>query len=101
MRHIDRDELDSGLLKTEQEVRVAAQPVELGDNQLRVEDAAGVERLRQRRTVVGALAALDLDELFDQLPPAAVEPRLDRRALGFEAKTALALPLGRNTQPRS
>ena len=50
--------------------------------------------LRQRRTVVGALAALDLDELFDQLPPAAVEPRLDRRALRLEAKAALALPLG-------
>ena len=52
---------------------------------LGVEGAAGVEGQGQRRTVVGALAALDLDELFDQLPTAAVEPAFDSGALRLEA----------------
>ena len=33
-----------------------------------------------------ALAALDLDDLLDQLPVAAVQPSLDRGALRFKAK---------------
>ena len=81
MRHVDRDELDPGLLQSEQEMRIAAQPVELGNNQFCVVDAAGVERARESRTVVVTLAALDLDVLLDQGPVAAVEPDGNRLAL--------------------
>ena len=73
LRHVGGDELDAGLLQAEQEVRVAGEPVELGDDQRRAVDLAGVERLVQRRPVVVVLAALDLDVLLDQLPVAAVE----------------------------
>ena len=85
MRHVDRNELDAGLLEAKQKVGVAAQPIEATNDGRGVEDAAGVEGQGQRRTVVGALAALDLDELFDQLPTAAVEPAFDSGALRLEA----------------
>ena len=48
----------------------------------------------QRRAIVVVLAALDLDELRDQLPAAAVEEGVDGSALRFQAKPAGALPLG-------
>jgi hypothetical protein len=94
VRHVDRDELDTRLLESEKEVCVAAQPIEFGDDELRVVGAAGFERFVESRPIIGAFAALDLDILFDKLPPAAVQPCLDRRALGFHAKAAFALALG-------
>ena len=48
--------------------------------------AAGLERSGKAGPIAMALAALDLDDLVDELPVAAVQPGLDRGALGFEAK---------------
>ena len=94
MWHVDRNELHASLLQAQQEVRIAAQSVELGDHELRVVGATGFERFVESRPIIGAFAALHLDMLFDKLPPAPVQPCLDRRALGFQAKAAFALALG-------
>ena len=78
-----------GIAQAQQEHRIAAEAIEAADDQLGAVAAAGVERLRELRAVAVALAALDLDELGDQLPAAAVEPGLDRRALRLEAEARL------------
>ena len=44
MRHVDRHELDAGLLEAKQEMRVAGEPIEATYDELGVEGAAGVER---------------------------------------------------------
>jgi hypothetical protein len=77
VRHVDCDELDARLLKSKKEVRVAAQPVELGDDELCVVGAAGVDGFVESRPIIGAFAAFDLDMLFDKLPSAAVQPCFD------------------------
>ena len=94
MRHVDRNELHASLLQAQQEVRVAAQPIELGDNELRVVGAAGVERFVERRPIIGALAALDFDVLFDKLSTGRRSARLRPSALRLQAEAALALALG-------
>ena len=100
LRHVGGDELDAGLLQAEQEMRVAGEAVELGDDQRRAVDLAGVERALQRRAIVIVLAALDLDVLLDQLPVAAVEEGLDRGALRLQPEAALALALGADAADR-
>src|SRR5262245_16308958 len=77
---------------------VTGKTVDLGDDESGAVDLAGRERLLQRRPIVVVLAALDLDMLLDQLPTAAVEERLDRMALGFEAEAACARTLGADAQ---
>ena len=51
------------------------------------------------RTVV-ALTALDLHELGDQLPPAAVEEIIDSLALCLKAKAGATLPIRRDAEVR-
>jgi hypothetical protein len=51
--------------------------------------------LRQDGAIV-VFAALDLDELFDQLPVAAIEKALDSSALRFQAKATSALATSGN-----
>ena len=80
------------------EGQIARQPVELGNHQLRLLPAAGFQRLRQLRPIA-VLAALDLGELRDQLG-IAVDEVEHRRPLRLEAKTAAALPIGRNAVVR-
>ena len=98
MRHVDRNELHASFLQAEQEVRIAAQSVELGDDELGVEGAACVERFGQRWAVIVTLAALDLDVLLAQRPVASVQPGFDGGALRFETEAALALTLGRDAK---
>ena len=73
-------------------------PVELGDHQLRAIGAAGLKGTGKLGAVVIALATLDLDMLSDQLPAAAVEKGLDRRALRFQPEAGFALALGADAQ---
>jgi hypothetical protein len=47
--HVHGHELDAGLLQAEQEVRVAAEAIELRNDQLGVEGTAGFDGLGERR----------------------------------------------------
>src|SRR5947207_2470370 len=95
VRIVDRDELDARVHQRRNEREIARQAIQLGDNQLGLVLAAGGERSGELRPI-GALAALDLDELLHKLPGAAVEVARDGFALRVEPKTGLALPVGRN-----
>ena len=44
-RQVGRHEVNPGLLQPEQEVRIAAEPVELGDDELRATETTGQEHL--------------------------------------------------------
>src|SRR3984885_1828232 len=50
--HISGDERDSSLLQAEQEMRVAAQAVELGNQKCRASEASMLERLSQLGPIV-------------------------------------------------
>jgi hypothetical protein len=89
--HVDRDELHLGLLQTEQEIGVARQPVELGDDQRGPVQLASLEGFGQRWTVLVVLAALNLDVLLDQLPTATVEIGSDRGTLRLKAEAGMTL----------
>jgi len=65
VRHIDRDELDAGLLQAQQEVRITGQPIELGDDQRGPVGLAGLEGFGQRSAIAIVLAALNLDMFLD------------------------------------
>jgi diguanylate cyclase (GGDEF)-like protein len=91
LRHVGGDEADTGLLQPEQEVGVAGEPIELGDNQRGAVHSAETESLGELRAVVVTLPALDLLDLGDELPVAAVEIVLDGLALCLDAETAAAL----------
>jgi hypothetical protein len=80
IRHVGRDEVDTSLIEAEQEVRIARQPVELGDDQPATVQPAGRQRRFRLRPIV-LLAALDLDKLLDQLPPPGVQVVLNRLPL--------------------
>ena len=54
---------------------------------------AGLNGTRQFRTV-RLLAALDFDELADQLPGSTVQVACDRLLLSLKAEAAAALPVG-------
>ena len=69
---------------------VAAEPVEFGDDELRAPETTRLEGLGQRRAV-GVLAALNLCELGDKAPVAAVQEVLNRLALSLQAETGAAL----------
>jgi hypothetical protein len=83
------DEINPGLLKAEQEMRVAAEPINLRNDQLGTIQAARFKRLRQHWAVI-VLAALDFDELLDQLPSDAVEVTIYSRPLRFQATVGMA-----------
>ena len=83
VRHVGGDEVDTRLLQAEQEMRVARQAIELGDNKPRPVQAAHRESFRQCWPI-GALAALDLGELADDLPVAAIEILRNRSLLRFQ-----------------
>ena len=94
----DGNELDAGLLQAEQEVRFAAEPIELRDHQRCAVDLAGFQSFVKRRPVVVVFSALDFDQLLDQLPIAAVQKVGDRLPLRFQSESALALALGRDAE---
>ena len=50
-RHISGYKVNGGLLQPQQEVSVAAEPVEFGDDELCTAETAGLECLGQRRAV--------------------------------------------------
>ena len=50
---------------------------------------------------IGASAALDLHELLDELPLAAVQVVLDDNSLGLEPQSRLSLPIRRDAQIRN
>ena len=84
VRVVNSHELDAGVRQRGNEGQVAAQPVELGDDELGLVLLAGRERLLQFRPVI-ALAALDLGEVVDKRPPATIEIILNSLALRVEA----------------
>jgi len=83
VRHIGRDEVHAGLLQPEQEVRVAGQSIQLGDNELGAEHPAGLDGLGQHWPV-GVFAALDLDKFLHQRPVAAIQVISNRAALRLD-----------------
>jgi hypothetical protein len=76
--------------------RQIVQPIQLGDDQLGLVLATGIERPRQFGPI-RLLAAFDLDELGHDFPCPAVEKIPDGLLLGFQAKPALALACGADT----
>ena len=93
MRHVGGDELDAGLLEAEQEVRVARQAVELGDQQHGAAEAALGHSERELRAVA-APAALHLLEGGGDGAARSGGVAGDGRALGVEAEAGAALPVG-------
>ena len=63
-------------MQAEQEMSVARQAVDLGDDERSVAQSAKSHSLRQLGAVI-VLAALDFDELLKDRPAAAVEKILD------------------------
>jgi hypothetical protein len=83
----------AGLLQAEQEMRVAGQSVQLCDDEPCAASPARREGFRELWTIA-IRAALDLGELRDDLPFAAVKLVMNRLALRLEAEARCAL-LGR------
>jgi hypothetical protein len=69
-RHIRTNEIDASLFQPEQEMSVATQPVQLGDDQFRPENPTSLESLGQLRPIC-ILAGLDLHKFLGDLPIAA------------------------------
>jgi hypothetical protein len=90
LREVDRHELGSALHQRGDEVDVAGEPIELGDHQHRLVQAAQAQRLGELGPVV-ALAALDLGD-----DPAARDEAAHRLLLGFEPEAGATLALGRD-----
>jgi hypothetical protein len=55
----NRDEIDTGIAQAEQEHRVAAEPVEPGDDQLGAVAAASIERYAASRLIDDAAVAVN------------------------------------------
>ncbi len=90
--HVGGDKSHAGLLQAKQEMGVARQAVDFGDDQRRIAQPTERHRLRQLGAVV-VLAAFDLDELLNELPMTAVQIILEGFALRLEAKvTTLKFP---------
>jgi hypothetical protein len=97
--HVGGNKPDAGLLRPEKAMRVAAQPVQLGDDQGGVVKATSGQSLRQLRPVVIS-PALHLDVLGDQPPRAAVEIVEDGLALRLQSEAGGSLPISANSQVR-
>ena len=89
---VDAPELDARLQQASDEVNVAAQAVELGDDQRRPAQAADPHRIGQLRPVRVPLAALLLSELLDEGP--SLEPLKDGLLLSIDAEAVDALLRG-------
>jgi hypothetical protein len=87
---VHRDELNTRVHQRRDEGQVARQAIELGDDQLGLLPLADRQSLLEFGPLV-ALTALDLGELADQRPGAAVQVLLDGMALCVQAKPTLAL----------
>src|SRR6516162_3034361 len=88
-------EIDLALHQAGDEMDIAREPVELGDDQLGAVLLAGSYCLGQLGAI-GTLAALHLGELGHEPPLAAVEIVLDGLALRIDAVAGDALLLGRD-----
>jgi hypothetical protein len=97
LRQVGGHEINAGLLKAEEEIRIARQAIELGNDQLGTDQPAELERCSQLWAIC-MLAALDLHELPHELPVATVEIVLNGPALRLDTKAALALARGGNPQ---
>jgi hypothetical protein len=84
VRVVHSHELHAAIHQRGDESQISGQAVELGNDELCLLLLASRQRLLQFRPVI-ALAALDLGELIDKRPPAAVEVVLDGLALRAEA----------------
>jgi hypothetical protein len=83
------------------ERHIAAEPVELGDDDRAFELARLVEgypQLGAQIQGVVALARLDLDMLASELELLGFSEAPDRLALSVEAQSRTALPIGRDAQ---
>src|SRR5262249_40067464 len=99
LRHIATDELDVPIHQGRNEPDIAGEPIELGNDQLGPVLFTSRKRAGELRPIV-APAALDLDELAQQLPAATVEIVLHRLALRRDAVPSDALLVGRDPQIR-
>src|SRR5215204_5221266 len=84
--------------QAEQEHRIAGEAIEPRDDQLGPVATARLERTGEAWPVAMAFAALDLDDLLDELPVAAVKPIGHVLALRLEAEARRLLPLRRNPE---
>src|SRR6185437_7104685 len=82
-RHVGRDEVDAGLVQAQQEMGIAREAIQLGDDQLGAVGPASLQR-RLKLGSIRPLAALDLHELLDQRPVAAVQELSDAIALSLK-----------------
>jgi hypothetical protein len=89
-------ELDLRLHQVRKESDVSSQTVELGNYQLGTSEPARLQGLCELRPI-RALPTLDLSELGDQLPIAAIQVLLDGLPLRFKAKTRFPLASRRNS----
>ena len=95
--------IDASLEDPRQEALRASQAVDLGNHQRCTVRPTRRQCFGQFRPI-GALAALDLYELVDELPLAAVQVGLDGSSLGLEALNRISpadplRPVGKNESP--
>src|SRR5207302_8663122 len=95
-RHIRRHEASAAVLELGEKGEVAAEPVQLCNDQGRAGELASGERLFELRAIV-VLAGLDFDKLRQQLPRTAVEEISHGFALRVQAEAAPALPRSADT----
>jgi hypothetical protein len=79
--HVRGHEINTGLLKPEEEMSIAREAIELCDHQFGTDQPTELECLCQFRAVC-LLAAFDLDKLLHELPIAAIEEILEGRRSG-------------------
>lgn len=70
--HVSRYKADARILQAEQKIRIAGQTIELRNQQPCAVQSAKAQSLGKLRAIV-SLAALDFDDLLQELPFAAVE----------------------------
>ena len=94
LRKIHGHKLHPTFHKIGHEGHVAGQPVEFGDDQRGLVQAAELQRLRKLRAIA-ALAALDLHDLVHKLPVTAIQIGPYGLLLRLQAQSAAALALRR------
>ena len=88
--HVYRHEFYAAFHQPADEMHVARQPVELGDDQHRLIFPAGIERGGELRAVV-LPAALNLGKALNNKFPVSVQEDIDGLLLGFKPQPAAAL----------
>lgn len=91
--HVHRHKVDATLHQSRDEMYVAGETVQLGDDEGCAASPTFLKRRDELRPVDVTLAALDLLELGDEQGSVGDEPG-NGRALGLKAQTALALAVG-------